>query len=568
TTHETILCNLFAEILGLDGQPDCEAGFFALGGDSILAIQLVSRARSAGLLFSARDVFTQQSVARLALVAEAAPDDPHPTADDDTGSGDLLATPIMHWLRELGGAWSGFNQSMTVQVPAGADEQRLTDALQTVLDRHDALRLTARQDATGWQLRVCSPGEVRAGDLLHRVDARRFYGSALKDTMAAEGELARQRLDPEHGEVIRFVWFDRGTDRPGLLLVLVHHLAMDGVSWRILLPDLAAAWRGDEPGPVPASFRRWAAALAAAAPARRGELPRWEAVHGTPDPRLGLRDPDPVRDTAVTARSLTLSLPPELSEKLLTSVPAAVHAGVDDVLLTGLALAVREYRAARGTDLPSVLVDLEGHGRREIADGLDLSRTVGWFTTLHPVRLEPGDGSPGQALKRIKEQLRELPDHGIGYGMLRHLDADGAAALAGRAAPQLGFNYLGRFPSAPDPTESGWLGGADDWTAVSGAPSPAPRDPDMPVGHALEINAVTRDLPGGPELSATWTWPGELFTEDEVRSLATAWFAALGALADDVLQSGTGGLTPSDLSLAGLSQDEIDDLEAELRDLA
>ncbi|MFH7599302.1 amino acid adenylation domain-containing protein, partial [Streptomyces racemochromogenes] len=566
TAQEEILCGLFAEVLGLE-QVDPDAGFFEMGGDSILAIQLVSRARRAGLVFSARDVFGHQSVAQLVLIAQAVRQDTADTAEEPDG-GELTATPIMHWLRELGGSWTGFNQSMTVQVPAGADGQRLTATVQALLDRHDALRLRALPDGDGWRLDVRDPGEVRAADLLHRVDADGLDDAELAAVATAEGEAARLLLDPGQGTVIRFVWYDRGTLRPGLLLVLAHHLAVDGVSWRILLPDLAAAWDGEELAPVPASFRRWTRALASAAAGRRTELPLWQEIAATPDPLLAARALDPARDTGAAACSVSLTLPADVTAPLLTTVPASFHGGVNDVLLTALALAVRDHRRARGVDAPALLLDLEGHGREEIADGLDLSRTVGWFTSLYPVRVEPGDVPLASALKQVKEQLRALPDHGIGYGLLRHLDEDSAAALSGRPAPQIGFNYLGRFPAAPSAGASGGFTSAGDWAAVSGIPSPEPRDPDMPVGHALEINALTRDLPGGPELTATWTWPRELFDEAEVRALAEGWFDALRALADSVREPGAGGFTPSDLSLVTLSQDEIDDLETELRYIA
>ncbi|WP_432139871.1 condensation domain-containing protein, partial [Streptomyces sp. bgisy154] len=566
TAQEEILCGLFAEVLGLDAV-DPEAGFFELGGDSILAIQLVGRARRAGLEFTARDVFAHRSAARLAVVAWAVTDEA-PTAADD-GAGTVLATPIMHWLRELGGSWTGFNQSMTVRVPAGADPERLTEALQALLDRHEVLRLRAEPDpGAGWRLDVPEAGRVRAADLLHHVDARGLDGPRLAAVLAAEGEAARQRLAPRDGSVVRFVRYDRGPDRPGLLLLLAHHLVVDGVSWRILLADLAAAWRGEELAPVPTSFRRWARTLAESAPDRRGELALWQDIAATPDPPLGTRALDPARDTALTARQITLTLPAEDTEPLLTSVPAAVHGGVNDVLLTALALAVRAHRRGRGQDTPALLVDLEGHGREEITEGIDLSRTVGWFTVLHPVRIEPGDGPGPDALKRVKEQLRALPDHGLGHGVLRHLDPRSAAALAGRPAPQIGFNYLGRMPAGEASAAPGAYSAPADWAAVSGAPAPAPRDPDMPVGHALEINSVTLDRPGGPELAATWTWPGELFEEAEVRALAAGWFDALRALTHGVRAPEAGGFTPSDLDLVSLSQGEIDDLEAELRDLA
>ncbi|MEV4432052.1 amino acid adenylation domain-containing protein [Streptomyces sp. NPDC049585] len=577
TPREELLCDLFAEVLGLDGV-GADDNFFELGGDSILSIQLVSRARKAGLVLTARDVFKHQSPAALALIAA---DSGAATAQEapDAGVGTLPLTPIMHWLRELGGPSDGFNQSMVVQVPAGADEDRLLRAVQALLDRHDALRLRLT-GPDGWTPEIAPVGAVAAAGCLERVDVTGLTGEALAEAVAVHGEAARQRLAPADGAVLRLVWFDAGTERPGMLLIVAHHLVVDGVSWRILLPDLAAAWEGaadgatPAPDPVPTSFRRWSQRLteAAADPARTAELPVWQRVLDTPDPQLGTVAPDPGRDVAATTVSVTLRLPAEVTEPLLTSVPAAFHAGVNDVLLTGLALAVREYRTRRGHGAGAVLLDLEGHGREEILDGAELSRTVGWFTSLFPVRLDPGPVTDadvrtagpelGRALKRIKEQLRELPDNGIGHGMLRHLNPDTAPRLAGRAAPQIGFNYLGRFPA------SGGGAPTADWAVVPGVKGPAPRDGAMPVGHTLEINAITEDRPGGPELSAVWTWPAALLTEAEVRELAEGWFRALRALADATATTDVGGYTPSDLSLVELSQDEIDDLEAELREIA
>ncbi|QMU77965.1 amino acid adenylation domain-containing protein [Streptacidiphilus sp. PB12-B1b] len=602
SAREEVLCGLVAEVLGVT-QVGPDDGFFELGGDSILSIQLVSRARRAGLRFSARDVFTHQSPAALAQIAEEVGAASEPALEPD--SGDPVATPIMHWLRELGGDHDGFNQSMVVHTPVGADLPRLAAALQMLVDTHEALRTRCTLDhdhdhdhngRAGWRLTVAEPGAVSAGDWLRRVDVAGLGSADLDAAVAEAGRQAQAELAPGAGVLARFVWFDAGPDHTGLLLLVMHHLAVDGVSWRILLPDLATAWQAvtdadaanpDAAGraglePVPTSFRRWSQRLAEAAsdPARTVELPLWQGILDTPDPLLGRRPLDPERDLARTVESLTLRLPAELTEALLTSVPAAFHAGVNDVLLTGLALAVHQYRRRRGIGGGSaLLLDLEGHGREEVVPGLDLSRTVGWFTALHPVRLDPGDPADdelsaagpafGNALKRIKEQLRELPDHGLGYGLLRHLCPQTASVLAGRAAPQLGFNYLGRFPAAakPDPG-SMTTPQAVAWEVAPGVSGPPPFDPGQRVGHALEVNAITEDLPHGPELSACWSWPRELFDHAEVEELASGWFRMLRLLADHAEAPDAGGHTPSDLSLVSLSQDEIDDLEAELRDIA
>ncbi|MFF0749912.1 amino acid adenylation domain-containing protein [Streptomyces sp. NPDC004267] len=592
TDRERTLCAVFAEVLGVDG-PGIDDSFFELGGDSISSIRLVSQARAAGLALTVQQVFQLRTVA--ALAAAAAEADVRTAPDSADGTGGFPMTPVMHWLRELDGPTAGFNQSVVLHVPADLGETRLTGAAAAWLDRHDSLRLRIATGEDGsWQPVVDPPGSVPADAVVHRVDVAGLTPEARDEALAEHGEKARLRLSPADGSMVQLVWYDAGPDRSGLLQVLVHHLAVDGVSWHILLPDLRAVWEaaatGQGPGPAPAhtSLRAWAHRLdeAAREPVWEAGLPLWTGIlagpPGTAEPTLGSRPLDPRRDTARTARELSLDLPPAQAEPLLTTVPAAYSAGVQDVLLTAFALACREWRRRRGQGpADSVLVELEGHGREDIVPGADLSGTAGWFTSLHPVRLTPaplgwdevraaGPGV-GDSLKRVKEQLRALPGNGVGYGMLRHLNPRTAAQLAPLAPPQLGFNYLGRFTKAAD-APAGAPGnlpaGAADalWTWASGLPTPAPRDADMPVSHALEVNAMTEDRPDGPWLRATWSWPGELLTEPDVRELGELWFTALDALAAHAGSAGAGGHTPSDLVL-GLSQEEIDELEAELRSL-
>ncbi|KAB2339844.1 condensation domain-containing protein, partial [Actinomadura rudentiformis] len=566
TADEEALAALFAEVLGLE-RVGVDDGFFDLGGDSIIAIQLVSRARQSGLVISPRDVFQHQTVEQLAAVARPVGEGEEiETEAPGTGTGPVPATPIMHWFRGLRGPVTDYSQRMVLQAPPALDMERLTTALQTILDHHDMLRLRVNGD----EFEVTETGTVDAASLLRRVDIQGLSGDALRDVLAHEANAAKARLDPSAGIVAQLVWFDAGA-RSGRLLLTLHHLVVDGVSWRILLPDLVTAWAGGELLPVPTSFRRWAQRLVAEAsePSRAAELPLWADIQSTPDPLLGARALDPAIDTFGTARHLTVDLPADVTGPLLTDVPAAFHGRANDVLLTGLALAVAEWR--RGDD-PAVLIDLEGHGREEIVPGVDLSRTTGWFTSIFPVRLDAGpidwaevrDGGQavGTALKRVKEQLREIPDNGIGYGLLRHLNPATREHLAGRT-PQIAFNYLGRS-AVPE---------AADWSPAAQADSDAlgsGQNDGLALVHAIEVNAHTRDLPGGPALTATWTWAGALFSAEDIEALADKWFEALRGLVAHVIDGGddgpVGGFTPSDLSLVEVSQDEIDELAAELDD--
>ncbi|MFC6019995.1 condensation domain-containing protein, partial [Plantactinospora solaniradicis] len=233
--------------------------------------------------------------------------------------------------------------------------------------------------------------------------------------------------------------------------------------------------------------------------------------------------------------------------------------------------AVTEWRRRQGQDGGGgLLVDLEGHGRIPLADGVELSRTVGWFTNSYPVRLDPGAvnftevraGGPaaGRAIKRIKELLRAVPGDGLGYGLLRYLNPDTAPQLANLPTPQIGFNYLGRFAS----------GGAgqtavQDWTPTGAAATGGPGE-SLPVMHALEAMGLVHDLPDGPQLALTLAWSEQLLTESTVRTLLDGWAAMLTGLAKHTSGSDSGGHTPSDFALIAIDQKQIDELETDLAD--
>ncbi|MEZ7003785.1 amino acid adenylation domain-containing protein [Streptomyces sp. AD55] len=576
------LTALFEEVLGL---PEVRPGdsFFALGGDSITAIQLVSRARTHGIGLTPRDVFTHKTPAALAERAVVTRDEPRP-ADD--GTGEVAPTPAIAQLHEdLAGlpdtVLREYSQYAVVRVPAELDADRLAVMLRALLDRHAMLRTRTSEPAPGVRtLRVAEPGSVDVRDLITTVDT----DDATQQTTAAAAEAARRRLRPEDGVLLQAVL------SPGRLLLLVHHTVVDGVSWRILVSDLEAAWtavragREPYPAPVPTSYRRWSAILAEQARSHRrlSELPYWTA-RTADGPVLTTRPLDPARDTHGRAGRLRLELSAEDTAALLTTVPSAFHAEINDVLLGALALALADRWAvaerqdgsgtatdttpggAGGARTPAAaaVIELEGHGREQIDEHVDLSRTVGWFTTVFPVRIDLGGldrdearrGGPalGDVVKRAKEQLRAVPDRGIGHGMLRHLDPRSARLLAAAPVPPVGFNYLGRFRTGD--TEGSWAlegGGTVIGTGVH---------PDMPLRHPLAVTAATEDQGGAPRLAADWLWADGLFTEAEVREVAEGWFAALRALVRHCARPDAGGLTPSDVPLVTLDQDAIDAVE-------
>ena len=248
TPQEELLCALFAEVLGLE-RVGIDDNFFALGGDSIVSIQLVSRARKAGLAITPRAVFQHQTVAGLAAVAGAVVA-PAASSVPDLATGALPATPVMRWLAERGGPIDRFHQAMLLEVPAGLRGDDLAGALQAVLDHHDALRLRlipAAPDAgaADFAVEIMASGMVDARACLRRVDVCGLAEEALRACIAEQAQAAAERLAPAAGVMVQAVWFDAGAAVAGRLLLSIHHLSVDGVSWRILVPDLAAAWAGD-----------------------------------------------------------------------------------------------------------------------------------------------------------------------------------------------------------------------------------------------------------------------------------------------------------------------------------
>ncbi|NGO42305.1 amino acid adenylation domain-containing protein [Streptomyces sp. YC419] len=540
TELEKTLCGVYADVLGLD-QVGVDDDFFTLGGDSIVAMQLVSRARAAGVRITPRLVFRHRTVAALAEVATAARPEAAGARPADDGIGTVPLTPVMHWLRELGGSFKGYHQAALVRTPAALDRPKLAAVLRALADRHAMLRGTlVRTAMDDWTIEVPGPDAVDAEEWIERVDVRGLDGEALRTVVAEHALAARATLDPDAGAMVRAVWFDAGGE-PGRLLLMAHHLVTDGVSWRVLLPDLAAAWQDVAAGrpaelpPVDTSFRTWSRKLTELAqdPAREAELPFWTGVFEGAAPFPLDRPLDPDRDTVGTVRELALRLPADQTGPLLSAVPAAFGANVNDVLLTGLGLAVADWRRRHGDGSQGpVLVDLESHGREEeLAGDADLSRTVGWFTSVFPVRLDTGpadlddalQGGPAadEAVAAVRRHLGSLPANGVGYGMLRHLNPRTAPVLAAFETPAIEFNYLGRF-GIPEDTD--WSYAPEEDVADIGA------EPEMREGHALGINVVTEDRADGPVLAAHWSWPEAVLSEEAVRDLAETWFRALKAL--------------------------------------
>ncbi|RRI75844.1 amino acid adenylation domain-containing protein [Pseudomonas aeruginosa] len=525
---ERQLAAIWADVLGRErvGVTD---NFFSLGGDSIVSIQVVSRARQAGLQLSPRDLFQHQNIRSLALAAKAGA----ATAEQGPASGEVALAPVQRWFFEQSiPNRQHWNQSLLLQARQPLDGDRLGRALERLQAQHDALRLRFREERGAWHQAYAE----QAGEPLWRRQA----GS--EEALLALCEEAQRSLDLEQGPLLRALLVDMADGSQRLLLV-IHHLAVDGVSWRILLEDLQRLYADLDAdlGPRSSSYQAWSRHLHEQAGARLDELDYWQAqLHDAPH-ALPCENPHGALENR-HERKLVLTLDAERTRQLLQEAPAAYRTQVNDLLLTALARAT-----CRWSGDASVLVQLEGHGREDLGEAVDLSRTVGWFTSLFPLRLTPA-ADLGESLKAIKEQLRGVPDKGVGYGLLRYLAGEEAATrLAALPQPRITFNYLGRFDRQFD-------GAALLVPATESAG--AAQDPCAPLANWLSIEGQVY----GGELSLHWSFSREMFAEATVQRLVDDYARELHALIEHCCQEGNVGATPSDFPLATLRQEQLDRL--------
>ncbi|MFC9930075.1 non-ribosomal peptide synthase/polyketide synthase [Streptomyces sp. NPDC127190] len=548
---EERLAAIWTDVLGVE-RVGARDNFFALGGDSILSIQIVSRARQCGLALTTKDVFRHQTVAELALhVTESAP---RPAAGDATGPAEAPLTPIQHWY--LDGREPGerlrFTMTQRLELAPGTDAPAWRQAADALVRRHPALRTRFHRTGETWRQQVLpeAPDTVFTRHDLTGADVPAAEAAVQRCT-----EQAQAGLDPTAGRVVRVLLFDRGPQLPGQLVVTAHHLVIDGVSWRIVLADLesayraAAAGRPAEPPAASTPYGHWADRLErhTRSGALDADLPYWTRTAAAP---AALPAGRPGPNTHGTAATVTVTLDAATTDALLRQVPEVYRTQVNDVLLSALGRTL-----ARWCGRDTVLLGVEGHGREDLFADVDLSRTVGWFTAEFPLALRVApDAGWHDTLRSVKEQLRAVPLHGLSHGALRHLRPD--SPLAGAPAPQIGFNYHGQW----DP------GAADGDGPVRGPLPPAGRDtdPDAPRPYLLDVTGVVQQ--GRLELG--WTYPPGVYDEDTVRRLADDTIAALRDIVRHCATPTAGGRTPSDFPLAGLGQDQLDRLVGDGRHVA
>jgi len=543
TPEEKALAAIWAEVLNVP-KVGIDDNFFELGGDSILGIQAVAKANRIGLRLTPKQIFDNQTIARLALVVGS---DVEIQAEQGLVTGPVPLTPIQHWFFEQNlPEPHHWNQSLLLEISPEIESSLLEKAVSYLLKHHDALRLRFKNNGQNWEQGIAGARGVAESfvtfDFSELPEEQRW--AAVEEA----SEKLQASLDLADGPIVRFAFFKLGGNGTNRLAIMVHHLAVDGVSWRVLIEDLQTACRQLSLGeavafpPKTSSFRQWSEHLIAHAVLGQlvEELPAWLQPATS---SLTYLERDGSGDNSFSsARSIETFLSAAETQALLQEMPEAYGTQINDILLTAI---TRGFASVTGS--ANLFIELEGHGREELFDDLDISRTIGWFTTHYPVLLDiSGAGSVLGALKLVKEQLRAIPNKGIGYGLLRYLgvDLEVAATLNALPQPEIKFNYLGQFDQSF--INSGSF-------VVAGEAPGAARSALAQRYHLLDINGFV----AGGQLYLKWTYSRNIYAQARIQELADAVLRELRGLLACESPDEFDRYTPSDFPLARLDDGQL-----------
>ncbi|WP_420127230.1 amino acid adenylation domain-containing protein [Longimicrobium sp.] len=530
TPMEETLAAVWADVLGIDAV-GVHDHFFNLGGDSILAIQVVSRAARAGVRITARQIFQHQSVAELALHAQALTTPLVAEAQAPVvGPAPLVPIQRAFFARGFAEPWH-WNMAQFRLASAPLDPRVLERAVAAVLEHHDALRLRFSPGPAGeWRQSFAAPGGAAP---VETVDFTALEGNALSAAIHEHASRVQASLDLARGPVTRVVLYRGGTRERDRVLWIAHHLVIDSVSWRILLEDLETAYGHVTAGeavrlpPRTTSYRRWAERLISHArtPAMRSEADWWLARPWETAAPLPTGTSEG-KDIHADARQVVMELDDETTRALLQEVPPVYGTQINDVLLVALARALGRWTGGR-----TVAVELEGHGREELFADVDLTRTVGWFTSTFPVLLEAEGDDPGALLRGMKERLREIPARGVGFGILRWLSDDEGVRerLASIPWPEVSFNYLSQFGG-------GTSAGGEEWLSRADGASGSVFSPNERRTSAVEVLASVRS----GRLRVAFVYPGRRYGAAELKAVTADYEAALREIVEHCRAASSG----------------------------
>ena len=549
TETERILAAIWQRVLGLK-TISINDNFFELGGDSILAIQIIAQANQAGLQITPKQLFSHQTIAQLATVAERVSVN---QTTQDLVIGHVPLTPIQKWFFEQN--WPErhhFNQSILLEVPNNLQPDLLKKTISKLLYHHDALRLRFVHKGEQWQQNHSDDCNNFA---FEKVDLSHLSCDEQLTKMAEISEVQQRVLNLEEGPLMAVVFFALGES--GKMLIVIHHLAVDGISWRIILEDFVTIYQQLETQkplqlpPKTSSFKTWAEELQnyAKTPEFYAQFKYWLNRDFPSISPLPLDCQGEAQSNVVAhAKTVSFTLTEEQTRLLLQEVPQAYNTQINDILLTALVQAF-----GRWTGNYKLLLDMEGHGRENVIESVNLSRTVGWFTSIFPVFLTLENlHHPGECLKSIKEQLRQIPNRGFDYGIGYYLSSDLTiqSPLKNYPKAQVSFNYLGQFTSHQI-GEIGWKLSQESTGSIH-----------SPLGQRSHLIAIHGIVVDG-QLDMEWQYSENFHHQTTIKNLAAAYRDSLESLINHCL-SAEGGYTPSDFPDADLNQEELDELLSEL----
>ncbi|BFH71003.1 hypothetical protein PsJ27TS7_50030 [Paenibacillus dendritiformis] len=516
--------------------------FFELGGDSIKSIQVSSRLHQAGYKLEIRDLFKYPTISQLSLHVKPI----GRTIDQGEITGETALTPIQHWFFESSFADPHhFNQSVMLYRKERFDEETVRQVLQKLAEHHDALRMVFRKTEQGCSQRNRA---IQEGGLF-TLDVFDFKGAEnTAQAVEAKATDIQAGIDLENGPLVKAGLF-RCADGDHLLLA-VHHAVVDGVSWRILMEDFALGYEQagkSEEIRFPAktdAYRTWSEQLAAYAqsPEMAKERAYWQAVEQIAVPALP-KDLEADVTTHQDSESLFVRLTPEETELLLKRVHRAYNTEMNDILVTALGIAVRKW-----TGHERVRINLEGHGRESIGTDIDITRTVGWFTTKFPVVLEPEtDRVLAYQIKQVKESLRRIPNKGLGYGVCRYLSKS-EDGFVWDAEPEINFNYLGQFDDDVNQDEIG--------ISISSYSSGSPASDRQARSFVLDINGMVLD----GALSLDLSYSRKQYRKETMEAFAQRLEQSLRELITHCAGKEHTELTPSDVQFKGLTIAELEQI--------
>ena len=588
TEAEQQLVAIWAEVLRRDGIGIYD-NFFELGGDSILGMQIVAKAHQSGLRLTPRQLFQNHTVAELAAVAEVR--SPTPISQDVVTWAAPL-TPIQRdfFAQELPEP-NHFNQAVMVSVATDVQPQILEQALQQLALHHDELRSRFFQQDNEWRQVIQAPEEVAVP--LDNID----FSNVPTDFQATAFETAVNRLQASlnlaNGLLFKAALLhlgEKSANRSSALeghrlLLIAHHLIVDGVSWRILLEDLETAYHrlaasNGEQGerailpPKTSSFQSWAHQLVNLAQAGMFDAERsyWREVCAA------VASPLPVdfeggagTNTVVSLDEIATVLDADQTQKLLKGDPQGFNAQVNEILLTALGQTLKSW-----TQSSTVLIDLEGHGRQlplqdlqdlqisidgMVASDIDVSRTVGWFTAIYPLQLTVPNGTIADQLKSVKEQLRSVPNRGIGHGILRYLAPFPDPALISPA--EISFNYLGQISLGQSSLDQAHAEEPQRFIqALAAEPVGLLRSPLGKRRYLLDVIALIR----GGHLQIIWRYSRQVHRRATIEAISQRYVATLRShIAYFTQPSIEETYTPSDFAAARVSQAQLDQLLSKIR---